>query len=633
MAGERNAQGSTLKAVYEALKGSPELETSSARKKMEGAIQALSKRLRRPPRTGDLNAETLASLSRWLERRKAAPSYVNLVSYQLRKLARLATGAGYSVEVPAVVRRRETDPRGMSAETFLKLLAVVSHSPRRESGVSAAVWWKAFLLVMVDARLRPGELLALTSTAWNGDECTLTLADGCRQKLHRSSNEALQTSREGTTAEALFPWSRDPSGAPFHALRNHFRELCYLAGIPSPGSNFEAVRRMGRTGAREGIFRRLHAGELAQMAERCHWPSERRRRLEPAVSLDVFHDRACGTSRIATERKLSLQVCRPEPGRKERQHIVTISCASPRSLRRFFLEIYLPLRMIEASPRGQARYLDTINVLRDFAGCDVTLDGLSEELLAQFAAKCLKQGKARATVAVHIRNLCVLWRFAYRKRLIDRELRDPPVVRQAKVLPIAWSMDELNRILSAAREAPGKVGRLRADLFWPAFVLALYDTGLRVSALLSCRCDQLDLMTGELRVHADQQKQLADQVFTLCPDTLDAVKATHPETRRVLFPFRGWRRTFHGPFREILRRAGLPATRRDLFHKIRRTSASHLASVAGKAVASKHLGHSSPQVTERYLDPRICDPGTRRADLLPRPSFAPRTAWQAEAGQ
>ena len=74
--------------------------------------------------------------------------------------------------------------------------------------------------------------------------------------------------------------------------------------------------------------------------------------------------------------------------------------------------------------------------------------------------------------------------------------------------------------------------------------------------------------------------------------------------------------------RMVLRRAGLKTDVKDPFHQIRRTSATHLANVAGEAVVQDHLGHSSAAVMRKsYLDVRLISRRVHAADMLPRPEW------------
>ena len=59
-----------------------------------------------------------------------------------------------------------------------------------------------------------------------------------------------------------------------------------------------------------------------------------------------------------------------------------------------------------------------------------------------------------------------------------------------------------------------------------------------------------------------------------------------------------------------------PATRRDKFHKIRRTVASYFKKAGGDA--TELLGHSGPEVTKAYIDKTIVGK-VHASDLLFRP--------------
>jgi hypothetical protein len=76
-------------------------------------------------------------------------------------------------------------------------------------------------------------------------------------------------------------------------------------------------------------------------------------------------------------------------------------------------------------------------------------------------------------------------------------------------------------------------------------------------------------------------------------------------------------------FRLILKAAGLPHGRRDLFHKVRRTTATLCEIHVGPGSATKQLGHSSARVTEKYIDPAQL-PETDITAKIPRPRLTDR---------
>jgi integrase len=165
-----------------------------------------------------------------------------------------------------------------------------------------------------------------------------------------------------------------------------------------------------------------------------------------------------------------------------------------------------------------------------------------------------------------------------------------------------------------------------AGVFWCAFLLTLYDTGLRVRAVLSVAGDALD-GDGWLTVRFDLQKQFADQAFRLHPDTVRLL-TRFPAGRPRLFSV-PWRNAYGAllkRFGRILKRSGVEAGRKgkDGFHKFRRTNATCVADVAGDEAAQRQLGHSSVQLTRRaYIDPRQLQRRSEPARTIRRPTWAP----------
>jgi integrase len=140
---------------------------------------------------------------------------------------------------------------------------------------------------------------------------------------------------------------------------------------------------------------------------------------------------------------------------------------------------------------------------------------------------------------------------------------------------------------------------------------------------MALRWEHFDAAQGLILAMAETQKQLADQLLPVSPQTVAALEAIRGD-RPEIFPWpydrwaKGWNYpTLHRRFRRLLKAAGLPATRKDQFHSIRRTTASYIKAAGGDA--TWQLGHSGPKVTEVYYDPRIVQ-RARQVDLLPRPS-------------
>ncbi len=73
--------------------------------------------------------------------------------------------------------------------------------------------------------------------------------------------------------------------------------------------------------------------------------------------------------------------------------------------------------------------------------------------------------------------------------------------------------------------------------------------------------------------------------------------------RDLVFPWDRAQNYLWKVYGKIRKKAGLPAGRRDSFHRLRRSVASHMEAAGGNA--TDQLRHSGRRVTEAYLDPRI----------------------------
>ncbi len=288
------------------------------------------------------------------------------------------------------------------------------------------------------------------------------------------------------------------------------------------------------------------------------------------------------------------------------------------TLWRFYETVYRPEKLAGATGQTAEQYRIAVRRLARQLGRAPLVAEMDDAVVGTHLEWMLKQGYARATANTARGYLCTLTRHAYRKRLVER-LPDVPKLREHRRLPDAWTMDEVTRLLEACRSTPGRFGPLPAGKAWEALVLVLYDTGLRHRAAMAIEQDHVDLDTGWLYVPAENQKNRVEQRFRLSPQAVAALRAIWSPPRRLVFPMDFCSRVLFARFRRILIRAGLPATRRDMFHKLRRTTATQIARVAGIEAAARQLGHAASDVTRRYVDPRIANRDYDATAYLPRP--------------
>ena len=312
---------------------------------------------------------------------------------------------------------------------------------------------------------------------------------------------------------------------------------------------------------------------------------------------------------------------RPGPIRDPEQFSGPVTSNTP--LLAYFLHFYLPLRLIGCAKSTQYRYRVVLRNYSRFLGRSATLADLEDDQITRFLGWTLSKGRSPETANSSRCHLMALWNYAARKRHVEQfpEIKRVPTYKRA---PVAWTPEEFGKIINAAGKA-GKefmwrhTGGIRPTLWWPAFLLTIYDTGLRLGAALQLRCSDFNPATRRLFVRAETQKQRCDQVLFVDHATAELLGELIAATpRETLFPWRGDVATICRHFRRILKAAGLPHGRRDLFHKIRRTTATLCEIHVGPGSATKQLGHSNTRVTEKYLDPAQL-PETDITAKIPRP--------------
>lgn len=298
----------------------------------------------------------------------------------------------------------------------------------------------------------------------------------------------------------------------------------------------------------------------------------------------------------------------------------------------FFNDVYriyhpsLRSRNTVSQYESVCRVLDRHN--RERHGRPAVTCDLSAELILGSAARLVNDcGRSPATGNRVIRTAAAMWREAakrgYAARLPDEPL---PQYDEPKRLPVAWKPDEFRRVLEATELETGYVGPIPAASWFLGLELFVFWTGARISAVMSVKVADLDATENTVRIDADSQKHRADGLHDLPPDLVDLLGSWGLRERGVGTLFGDWPfdrgqpswRALNRRLAAILKRADLPATRRDMWHKIRRTHATQITAKKGIAVAQKMLGHSSSKVTERYVDPTQV-PRDRATEILDSP--------------
>lgn len=238
----------------------------------------------------------------------------------------------------------------------------------------------------------------------------------------------------------------------------------------------------------------------------------------------------------------------------------------------------------------------------------------------------LRRGRSRGTADKLRRVGLALWSKAAELSQAER----PPRMRalhKRKAEPTAWSFEEFQQLLTGAEQLPPPRGQCRSSRisrmvgpfplgeWFRSLLLFLYNSGVRVDTAMQAAWSWLDLTAGVMRVPPEAQKDDEGQTVTLLPSTIRALQQLQAQSTSPLV-FGDWtcdRNQVQWPalthrLRWAIVLSGLRSSpaevaRRDLFHRIRRTFATHMYAKSGNIELVKELlGHSSIEVTYAYID-------------------------------
>lgn len=272
-------------------------------------------------------------------------------------------------------------------------------------------------------------------------------------------------------------------------------------------------------------------------------------------------------------------------------------------------DYYAPLRGI--SERTQKLYRMTIRSFGEHLGCEPTTEHLAEMPVARFLSARLRS-RAPATAKKDSAQLRALWEFAARRGIVNSF----PLLRPIHVperVPSAWTTEEMEALLESARLHPGTVSGVPAGLYFAALILTCYETGERISAVLSLRWDDVrgDLVTFRAETRKMQTRDIVRGISPVVAEALEKIRRDGD----LVFPWDRCKANLWRHMGLILKRAKLPCDRKSKFHRLRKTCASYAA--AAGLDPQRLLDHASPVTTRAYLDPRIVK--TRQAcEVLPK---------------
>ena len=601
----------------------PSRPSDSNRSSFRSSMNHLAKFLGHDPSIAELTSLNLNGTFAMLVKNGRQRTTVDRVRRNLLAIALEAHQHEVLAELPRVtvsdlpktkpVQRSPSTP--WSLAEFELMFASARTVPGDIAGIAARRWWPAFLFILFDTEVSASELLKAPRSAFEAS-CGELAVGLFRHRLHPLVIDAINAMLPHSY-DNLFPWPWD-RGKAGDILYRRMKQLLFRANLPYTTADlFERLRVTARDTS--GFLDRMNL-EL-RFRPRVDKPRVLTARDRTRLRNQALKPETKPVAKVKSSKKKT----KPVPVVPE--VLIRVQMDTSISLSNFLKESYAPQRLADSSVDLVDRYHLTIDHLSCFLACDATFEHLVEDIVERFLAWLKKSDRfANATINGYRAMLLALWRHAWRKSKVKELPRDIHKFKVSKLIPEAWSPDEMGMMLKAAREATGDVCGAPSSVFWPALILTLYDTGLRIAALMQAKLSDFDFESRWLKIPAEVQKQDADQVFRLHEETVDAIARIEPAKRELIFPWpfdadnRYHILTDH--FRKILKAAGLSDTKRDLFHRIRRTSATAVAQVLGEAAAQHHLGHSSISVTKRYLDPRKLAGKQSPSESIERPRLA-----------
>jgi integrase len=280
------------------------------------------------------------------------------------------------------------------------------------------------------------------------------------------------------------------------------------------------------------------------------------------------------------------------------------------------------------SERSVTLFGSSIDRLEAFLQRPATLDDFDDITLAKFAewrrTDLHWKGKPPrpATVKKDLAQLTAIWNHAAKKRLTrgDGTLIEYPdlprgLVKVSLRPPRGYTVDEVDKLIEAAKARRGTIGPVPAWWFWVSILKTAWQTAERIGGLLALRWRDVDLDARLVTFDGSERKG----------GTKTIQRSVTPDLARLLAKHRGGDDDLVWPWVEHRRRTALWRSFQILgehagvktrgFHSIRKAAGSYVAAAGGDA--TEYLSHSDAKTTrEHYLDRRIVG-GADPLDLLP----------------
>jgi integrase len=269
----------------------------------------------------------------------------------------------------------------------------------------------------------------------------------------------------------------------------------------------------------------------------------------------------------------------------------------------------------DCKPETLRQYAISVALFERWAGGPVPLEQLDAASVSAWIRDYSASGVAPNTVRSKRNHVVIMWRAASDDGLCDLPTRRVRPVRVPWKPPVAWTLEEVDRLLAACdglkRWHPCG---LRRSAWWGLAVRVAWDAGLRWEDQV--RRLRVDQVRPDGTIAFGQSKTGRVVVPRLAASTVEALAASLADApRQLVTPWTASHETFTRQFRRIVALAGIrPGT----WKWIRRASATD-CELQQEGSATEHLGHRPGSLIARqsYIDPAIVSATRQR--ITPRP--------------
>ncbi|GAA4442842.1 site-specific integrase [Bremerella cremea] len=277
------------------------------------------------------------------------------------------------------------------------------------------------------------------------------------------------------------------------------------------------------------------------------------------------------------------------------------------TLSSIYENLYLPSNLKIRSECTKRHYKITFRLWEQQLGRPPELTDLTDDSVLKFARWMLEsKPRSPATVNQKLGYIAAIWRWCAKRRLVEYWPTFTPIP-EPHIVPRAWNERQLATLHETLQQVEGKIDGIPACDWWINLHRFLWETGERIGATLKMQWDMLDRHACTVDLPPTIRKgKWRGMVYTISAELMNDLVAMRRHHHNQVFPWPHCEQTFYNRYEKILKRAGLPTSRKHKFHCMRRSFASHVQKNGGDATYL--FRHSSARVTQdSYLDPAIVE--------------------------